>query len=68
MLGVTDVDGFVISAGWGTYGCEAAPIAGTTLAKLVANGRTRHLMQCLAPERFYSDTLVSALAAAAVSH
>ena len=68
ILGVTEVDGFLVSAGWGTYGFKAAPIVGTTLAELVATGRTPELIAPFALERFSTDTLVSELAAAAVSH
>jgi sarcosine oxidase subunit beta len=68
ILGKTDVEGFHVSAGWGTYGFKAAPIVGTTLAELVATGRTPDLIAPFALERFHTDTLVSELAAAAVSH
>ena len=68
ILGKTEVEGFHISAGWGTYGFKAAPIVGKTLAELVARGRTPELIEPFALERFYEDRLVSELAAAAVSH
>jgi len=68
ILGPTEVDGFHVSAGWGTYGFKAAPIVGTTLAELVATGKTPKLIEPFALERFHTDTLVSELAAAAVSH
>jgi sarcosine oxidase subunit beta len=68
ILGVTELDGFLVSCGWGTYGFKAAPIVGTTLAELVATGRTPQLIAPFALERFRTDTLVSELAAAAVSH
>ena len=68
ILGVTEVDGFLVSAGWVTYGFKAAPIVGTTLAELVATRRTAELIAPFALERFSTDTLVSELAAAAVSH
>jgi sarcosine oxidase subunit beta len=68
ILGVTDVENFHVSAGWGTYGFKAAPIVGHTLAELVATGRTPELIAPFALERFYTDRLVSELAAAAVSH
>jgi sarcosine oxidase subunit beta len=68
ILGQTEVDGFHLSAGWGTYGFKAAPIVGTTLAELVATGRTPKLIAPFALDRFHTDTLVSELAAAAVSH
>jgi sarcosine oxidase, subunit beta len=68
ILGRTEIDNFHLSAGWGTYGFKAAPIVGVTLAELVATTRTPDLIAPFALERFYNDTLVSELAAAAVSH
>ena len=68
ILGATEVDNFHVSAGWGTYGFKAAPIVGTTLAELIATGKTPALIAPFALERFRTDTLVSELAAAAVSH
>ncbi len=68
ILGKTELENFHVSAGWGTYGFKAAPIVGTTLAELVATGRTPDLIAPFALERFHTDTLVSELAAAAVSH
>ena len=68
ILGKTELDGFLVSTGWGTYGFKAAPIVGTTLAELIVSGETPSLIAPFALERFYTDTLVSELAAAAVSH
>jgi sarcosine oxidase, subunit beta len=68
ILGQTEVEGFHVSSGWGTYGFKAAPIVGKTLAELVATQRTPDLIAPFALERFYEDRLVSELAAAAVSH
>jgi sarcosine oxidase subunit beta len=68
ILGATEVEGFLVSCGWGTYGFKAAPIVGTTLAELVATKQTPALIAPFALERFYEDRLVSELAAAAVSH
>jgi sarcosine oxidase, subunit beta len=68
ILGKTEVEGFHVSSGWGTYGFKAAPIVGKTLAELVARERTPDLIAPFALERFYEDRLVSELAAAAVSH
>ena len=68
ILGPTELENFHLSAGWGTYGFKAAPIVGTTLAELVANGKTPALITPFALERFHADELVSELAAAAVSH
>jgi sarcosine oxidase subunit beta len=68
ILGTTEVDGFLVSTGWGTYGFKAAPIVGVTLAELVATKRTPPLIEPFTLERFYRDSLISELAAAAVSH
>jgi sarcosine oxidase, subunit beta len=68
ILGKTELDNFHVSAGWGTYGFKAAPVVGETLAQLVATGKTPDLIAPFALERFHTDTLVSELAAAAVSH
>jgi sarcosine oxidase subunit beta len=69
ILGRTELENFHVSAGWGTYGFKAAPVVGETLAQLVAGGgRTPELIAPFALERFSTDTLVSELAAAAVSH
>jgi glycine/D-amino acid oxidase-like deaminating enzyme len=68
ILGRTEIDGFHISSGWGTYGFKAAPVVGKTLAELTATGRTPELIEAFTLERFYEDRLVSELAAAAVSH
>ena len=68
ILGKTEIDNFHVSTGWGTYGFKAAPIVGVKLAELVASGKTPDLIAPFALERFYTDTLVSELAAAAVSH
>ena len=68
IMGVTELEGFLVDCGWGTYGFKAAPITGVTLAELIATGRTPELIRPFALERFHTDTLVSELAAAAVSH
>jgi sarcosine oxidase, subunit beta len=68
ILGATELENFHLSAGWGTYGFKAAPIVGTTLAELVATRKTPDLIAPFALERFHTDTPVSELAAAAVSH
>ena len=68
ILGKTEIENFHVSAGWGTYGFKAAPIVGVTMAELLASGQTPDLIAPFALERFHTDTLVSELAAAAVSH
>jgi sarcosine oxidase, subunit beta len=68
IMGVTEVDGFIIDAGWGTYGFKASPIVGKTIADLVGTGRVPDLIQPFRWARFYENDLVSERGAAAVSH
>ena len=68
IMGLTELEGFLVDCGWGTYGFKAAPIVGVTLSELIATGKTPKLIEPFKLERFYTDTLVSELAAAAVSH
>jgi sarcosine oxidase subunit beta len=68
IMGVTEVDGFLIDAGWGTYGFKASPIVGKTMAELAATGRTPELIEPFRLSRFYENQLVSERGAAAVSH
>jgi sarcosine oxidase subunit beta len=68
IMGKTEVDGFFIDGGWGTYGFKAAPISGVCMAELVATGKTPALIEPFALSRFWDRRLVSELAAAAVSH
>jgi sarcosine oxidase subunit beta len=66
--GVEELDNFYVDIGWGTYGFKAAPIAGKSLAELVATGKTPALVAPFAPGRFRAGRLVGEKAAAAVSH
>jgi sarcosine oxidase subunit beta len=68
IMGATEVEGFYLDCGWGTYGFKAAPISGVCMAELVASGRTPELIEPFALSRFWDRRLVSELAAAAVSH
>ena len=68
IMGLTEVEGFLVDAGWGTYGFKASPIVGLTMAELAATGRTNDLIAPFALERFYTGDLVSERGAAAVSH
>ena len=68
IMGETDVDGFLIDGGWGTYGFKATPICGVTMAELAETGRVPDLIKPFAVSRFWDRKLVSEIAAAAVSH
>jgi sarcosine oxidase subunit beta len=68
IMGLTEVDNFLVDAGWGTYGFKASPIVGLTMAELAATGRTPGLIEPFRLARFYENELVSERGAAAVSH
>jgi sarcosine oxidase subunit beta len=68
IMGNTDVEGFFIDAGWGTYGFKATPVCGVTMAELIDTGRTPELIAPFSLSRFWRRRLVSEIAAAAVSH
>ena len=65
ILGRVDgIGGFVLSAGWGSWGFKAAPIAGKSLAELIATGETPELIRPFALSRFREGRLVNERAAA----
>ena len=68
IMGVTPVNGFLIDVGWGTYGFKASPIAGKTLAELIATGNTPTLIAPFRLSRFEENDLVGEKGAAAVGH
>ena len=61
---VEGLDGFILNAGWGTWGFKAAPIAGKCIAELVVTGNTRELIEPFGLSRFADDRLVNERAAA----
>jgi len=68
IMGRTPVDGFLIDIGWGTYGFKAGPVAGETMAELVATGRVPDLIKAFDLARFADGRLVGERGAAAVGH
>lgn len=68
IMGVTDVEGFLVDVGWGTYGFKAGPAAGEAMAELVATGKTPELIAAFDLARFRSGRLASERGAAAVGH
>ena len=65
---VTEVPGFVLDVGWGTYGFKAGPVAGRRIAEAIATGTVPELIRPFALERFANGDLIGEKAAAAVSH
>jgi sarcosine oxidase, subunit beta len=55
IMGFTEVDGFVITTGWGTWGFKAIPAGGEAMAELIATGRVPELIEPFALNRFAAD-------------
>ena len=68
IMGVTPVEGFLLDVGWGTYGFKAGPVAGETMAELIATGKTPELIAAFDLARFAEGRLVGEKGAAAVGH
>jgi sarcosine oxidase, subunit beta len=68
IIGPTPVDGFYVDVGWGTYGFKAGPVAGESVAAMIADGRPGELIEPFALDRFERGTLTAEKGAAAVGH
>jgi sarcosine oxidase subunit beta len=64
ILGETEVEGFYLMAGMGTWGFKGSPIFGRTMSDLIATGRTPELIVPFAPDRFARDRMVPDAASA----
>ncbi len=64
ILGETEVASFYVAAGMGTWGFKGAPIFGTSMAELIATGRTPDLIAPFRPSRFREDRMVPDVASA----
>ncbi|MHB8505385.1 MAG: FAD-dependent oxidoreductase [Acidimicrobiales bacterium] len=68
IMGTTPVEGFLVDVGWGTYGFKAGPVAGETMAELIATGKTPELIAAFDLARFAEGRLVGEKGAASVGH
>ncbi|MEK6611733.1 MAG: FAD-dependent oxidoreductase [Gemmatimonadota bacterium] len=64
LMGVTDVEGFYLSSGWGTWGFKAIPMGGLGMAELIATRRVPPIIVPFALDRFVKDRAVSERASA----
>jgi sarcosine oxidase subunit beta len=64
ILGPTEVENFFVDGGWGTWGFKAIPVAGVSVAELIATGRTPSLIAPFGLERFREDRCVPERASA----
>jgi sarcosine oxidase subunit beta len=68
VMGYTQVAGYLVDVGWGTYGFKAGPVSGETMAESIAIGRNADLITSFGIERFTEGDLVGEKGAAAVGH
>ncbi|HET8740607.1 MAG TPA: FAD-dependent oxidoreductase [Acidimicrobiia bacterium] len=68
IIGPTPVEGFLVDVGWGTYGFKAGPVAGESVADMIANERPGELIAGFGLDRFESGSLTAEKGAAAVGH
>jgi sarcosine oxidase, subunit beta len=59
IMGVTGVDGFLVTTGWGTWGFKAIPAGGEAMAELIATGRTPTLIEPFSLARFRADHAIA---------
>jgi len=68
IMGRTEVAGFYLDAGWGTWGFKATPICGKTMARTVATDRNDPLITGFSLDRFRRYALTGEKGAASVGH
>ncbi len=68
IMGKTEVAGYYLDAGWGTWGFKATPICGKAMAELVATNETPGLIGAFGVDRFRTFRLVNEMGATAASH
>jgi sarcosine oxidase, subunit beta len=64
LLGETDVRSLYLMAGMGTWGFKGAPVFGSSMAELIATGRTSALIEPFGTSRFRDDRMVPDAASA----
>jgi sarcosine oxidase subunit beta len=68
IMGGTEVEGFYLDVGWGTYGFKAGPVSGEAMAQCIATGRAPEIIEAFGLGRFGAGELVGEKGAAAVGH
>lgn len=68
IMGKTEIEGFYLDAGWGTWGFKATPICGKTMAYTLVHDRNHDLIKDFSLDRFKTFALVGEKGAASVGH
>jgi sarcosine oxidase, subunit beta len=58
VMGTTEVDHFLVTSGWGTWGFKAIPAGGKAMAELIATGKVPNLTAPFRVDRFRDDRAI----------
>jgi sarcosine oxidase subunit beta len=58
LMGESELDGFYVSTGWGTWGFKAIPASGLSMAELLATGDAPPLIAPFRVDRFHDDCAI----------
>lgn len=58
LMGRTEVENFLVTAGWGTWGFKAIPASGKAMAELVVTGKVPALIEPFRIDRFRDDRAI----------
>jgi len=64
---ISEIEGFYLNAGWGTYGFKASLASGFNSAQMIANEEIPEMIRPFSYQRFFKNQLVGEKAAASVS-
>lgn len=68
IMGKTQVTGFYLDSGWGTWGFKATPVAGKTMSYTIAKDENHELIRGFTLSRFKDFKLTGEKGAASVGH
>jgi len=68
IMGKTEVKGFYLDSGWGTWGFKATPVCGKTMAYTIAHDEAHELIRPFRLSRFEEYEQVGEKGAASVGH
>lgn len=68
IMGKTQVEGFYLDSGWGTWGFKATPVCGKTMSYTVATDTPHSLINGFSIDRFRNYSLTGEKGAASVGH
>jgi sarcosine oxidase subunit beta len=59
LMGETEIENFLVTSGWGTWGFKAIPAGGLSMAELLATGKAPPLIAPFRIDRFYDDRAIA---------